>query len=131
MGSSPQKRGTAAGRTMIASAVGSLLDAFYMQYREPLRRQTSHSKGANWPSGGNQGAQAPDSRAAPVAGVVVAAIRSLRPDHRGVLLETCYRGRSVDEAAAVLGIPAARVRSQAFYALHALKLALEERGVAS
>jgi RNA polymerase sigma-70 factor (ECF subfamily) len=61
---------------------------------------------------------------------VADAIRSLRPGHRRVLLETYYHGRSVTEAAAVLGIPAGTVRSRTFYALRALKLALEERGFA-
>ena len=61
---------------------------------------------------------------------VADALRSLRPEHRGVLLETYYRGRSVAEAAAVLGIPAGTVKSRTFYALRALKLELEERGLA-
>jgi RNA polymerase sigma-70 factor, ECF subfamily len=47
-----------------------------------------------------------------------------------VLLETYYRGRSVAEAASVLGIPAGTVKSRTFYALKALKLELEERGLA-
>jgi RNA polymerase sigma-70 factor, ECF subfamily len=61
---------------------------------------------------------------------VADALRSLRPEHRGVLLETYYRGRSVAEAASVLGIPAGTVKSRTFYALRALKLELEERGLA-
>jgi len=61
---------------------------------------------------------------------VADALRALRPEHRGVLLETYYRGRSVAEAAVVLGIPAGTVKSRTFYALRALKLALEERGLA-
>lgn len=61
---------------------------------------------------------------------VADAIRSLRTEHRSVLLETYYHGRSVAEAAAVLGIPAGTVKSRTFYALRALKLALEERGLA-
>jgi RNA polymerase sigma-70 factor, ECF subfamily len=61
---------------------------------------------------------------------VADAMAVLRPDHRRVLLETYYRGRSVAEAASVLGIPAGTVKSRAFYALRALKLALEERGLA-
>lgn len=60
---------------------------------------------------------------------VADALAALRPDHRDVLLETYYRGRSVSEAAAVLGIPAGTVKSRTFYALRALKLAFEERGV--
>jgi RNA polymerase sigma-70 factor (ECF subfamily) len=62
---------------------------------------------------------------------VTDAVRSLGPRHRRVLLETFYHGRSVTEAAAVLRIPAGTVRSRTFYALRALKLALEERGFAS
>ncbi len=61
---------------------------------------------------------------------VADALSALRPEHRRVLLETYYLGRSVAEAAAVLGIPAGTVKSRAFYALRALKLALEERGLA-
>ena len=61
---------------------------------------------------------------------VADALRSLRPEHRGVLLETYYRGRSVAEAASALGIPAGTVKSRTFYALRALKLELEERGLA-
>jgi RNA polymerase sigma-70 factor (ECF subfamily) len=59
------------------------------------------------------------------------ALATLSPDHRAVLVETYYRGRSVAEAAAVLGVPPGTVKSRTFYALRALKLALEERGVTS
>lgn len=61
---------------------------------------------------------------------VADALAALRPDHRRVLLETYYRGKSVAEAATVLGVPAGTVKSRAFYALRALKLELEERGLA-
>jgi RNA polymerase sigma-70 factor (ECF subfamily) len=61
---------------------------------------------------------------------VADALSTLRPDHRQVLVETYYLGRSVAEAAAELGIPAGTVKSRAYYALRALKLALEERGLA-
>ncbi len=61
---------------------------------------------------------------------VADAIRSLRPEYREVLLETYYHGRSVAEAAAVLGIAAETIKSRVFRALHALKLALKERGLA-
>jgi RNA polymerase sigma-70 factor (ECF subfamily) len=46
-----------------------------------------------------------------------------------VIVEMYYRGRSVAEAAAVLGLPDGTVRSRTFYALRALRVALEERGV--
>jgi RNA polymerase sigma-70 factor, ECF subfamily len=61
---------------------------------------------------------------------VADALATLRPDHRRVLWETYYRGSSVAEAAAELGIPVGTVKSRAFYALKALRLALEERGLA-
>jgi RNA polymerase sigma-70 factor, ECF subfamily len=61
---------------------------------------------------------------------VADAVRALRPDHRRVLLETFYQGKSVSQAAAALGIPAGTVKSRTFYALRALKLELEERGLA-
>ncbi len=63
------------------------------------------------------------------AWTVAEAVRSLRPEHRAVLLETYYRGRSVAEAAAELGIPPGTVKSRTFYALKALRLALTEQGV--
>jgi len=60
---------------------------------------------------------------------VAEALASLSADHRAVLLETYYRGSSVAEAAARLGIPAGTVKSRAFYALRELKLRLQEQGV--
>ncbi len=59
--------------------------------------------------------------------IVADALASLRPDHRRVIIETYYRGCSATEAAATLGIPAGTVKSRTFYALKALKLALQER----
>ncbi|NHC46400.1 sigma-70 family RNA polymerase sigma factor [Motilibacter aurantiacus] len=61
--------------------------------------------------------------------VVADALAALSPAHREVLVETYYCGRSVAEAAAVLGVPPGTVKSRAHYALRALRLALEERGV--
>ncbi|RJL30885.1 sigma-70 family RNA polymerase sigma factor [Bailinhaonella thermotolerans] len=61
---------------------------------------------------------------------VAEALADLRPEHREVLIETYYRGRSVKQAADVLGIPQGTVKSRTYYALRALRLALEERGLA-
>ncbi|WP_459804367.1 sigma-70 family RNA polymerase sigma factor [Herbidospora sp. RD11066] len=58
------------------------------------------------------------------------ALASLRPDHREVLLAVYYGGQSVKEASESLGIPPGTVKSRTYYALRALKLALEERGLA-
>lgn len=57
------------------------------------------------------------------------AMMALSAEHRTVLVETYYKGRSVAEAADVLGVPPGTVKSRTFYALRALKLALAERGV--
>jgi RNA polymerase sigma-70 factor (ECF subfamily) len=61
---------------------------------------------------------------------VAEALADLSPQHRAVLVETYYRGMSVAETATVLGIPPGTVKSRTYYALRALKLALEERGLA-
>jgi RNA polymerase sigma-70 factor (ECF subfamily) len=61
--------------------------------------------------------------------VVSEALKALSPSHREVLNETILRDRSVNEAAEVLGIPVGTVKSRTYYALRALKVALEERGV--
>lgn len=61
--------------------------------------------------------------------MVAEALTHLSEDHRIVLLECYYRGRSVSEVARRLGIPAGTVKSRTHYALRALRLALEEMGV--
>jgi RNA polymerase sigma-70 factor, ECF subfamily len=61
--------------------------------------------------------------------VVVDALDSLSREHRAVIVETYYRGRSVADAARVLGVPEGTVKSRCYYALRALRLALAERGV--
>lgn len=65
------------------------------------------------------------------AWVVAGAINELSEEHRAVLVECYYRGRSVAEAARRLGIPEGTVKSRTHYALRALRLALEEMGVGS
>jgi RNA polymerase sigma-70 factor (ECF subfamily) len=57
------------------------------------------------------------------------ALSALSPDHRAVLIETYYRGGTAAAAAAALGVPVGTVKSRAYYALRALRLALEERGI--
>ena len=63
--------------------------------------------------------------------VVGDCLAALSPDHRAVLVETFYQGRSVRQAAAVLGVPEGTVKSRTYYALRALRVALEEKGVVS
>ena len=61
--------------------------------------------------------------------VIAAAVAKLSAPHRRVIVELFYRDRSVSETAATLGIPPGTVKSRTFYALKALRLALEEAGV--
>ena len=57
------------------------------------------------------------------------ALRRLSAEHRQVLVECFFRGHSVSEAAARIGVPAGTVKSRTHYALRALRLALDEMGV--
>ncbi|WP_433340028.1 sigma-70 family RNA polymerase sigma factor [Streptomyces sp. CA-253872] len=52
------------------------------------------------------------------------ALRGLSREHRDVLVEVYFRGASVAEAAATLGIPAGTVKSRAYYALRSLRAVL-------
>jgi RNA polymerase sigma-70 factor, ECF subfamily len=61
--------------------------------------------------------------------LVADALRSLSLEHRTVLVECYYRGRTIAETAARLDIPVGTVKSRMHYALRALRLALEEMGV--
>lgn len=61
--------------------------------------------------------------------LVVESVRTLSAAHREILNETVLSGRTVNEAAEVLGIPVETVKSRVYHALRALRIALEERGV--
>jgi RNA polymerase sigma-70 factor (ECF subfamily) len=56
------------------------------------------------------------------------ALGRLTREHREVLRECCLRGSSVAQAAQALGIAPGTVQSRVYYALHALRLAIEELG---
>ena len=77
------------------------------------------------------GAQDDHTDQALLSWVVADALSTLSDDHRAVLLACYYRGLSVAEASARLGVPPGTVKSRTHYALRALKLALEERGAGS
>ncbi|WP_394937975.1 sigma-70 family RNA polymerase sigma factor [Psychromicrobium sp. YIM B11713] len=57
------------------------------------------------------------------------ALSVLSAEHRQILLHGYYRSLSVREISAELGIPEGTVKSRMHYALRAMKLALQERGV--
>jgi RNA polymerase sigma-70 factor (ECF subfamily) len=61
--------------------------------------------------------------------LIAEALDTLSPEHRAVIVECYYRGRSTSEAAQALGIPDGTVKSRAHYGLRALRLALQEMGV--
>ena len=56
------------------------------------------------------------------------AMRRIGDQHRRILVETHYRGRPYAEVATELGIPLGTVKSRVYYALRALRIALEEIG---
>lgn len=62
------------------------------------------------------------------AEMVRTALQRLSPDHRRVLDLVYFRGLSQAEAAEQLGLPLGTVKSRTYYALRALRLALEELG---
>ncbi|MEN3264701.1 sigma-70 family RNA polymerase sigma factor [Pseudonocardia sp.] len=61
---------------------------------------------------------------------VLAALEELSDDHRGVLDQIYFQGRSLGEAATALGIPAGTVKSRSYYALRALRESLTARDMA-
>ena len=56
------------------------------------------------------------------------ALRRIGDAHRRVVIETYFRRRPYAEVAAELGVPEGTVKSRVYYALRALRLALEEMG---
>ena len=61
--------------------------------------------------------------------LIADALECLSAEHRAVVICSYYRGQSVAETARLLDIPAGTVKSRLHYALRALRLALQERGV--
>ncbi len=57
------------------------------------------------------------------------AVATLSTDHRLVVVHAYYRGNSIAEIARALDIPEGTVKSRLHYALRALRLTLQERGV--
>jgi RNA polymerase sigma-70 factor, ECF subfamily len=60
---------------------------------------------------------------------ITSAFKALSPAHREIILATYYRGRTVPEAAEELGLPVGTAKSRVYYALRAMRAALEEREV--
>ena len=58
--------------------------------------------------------------------IVLDALDQLSPEHREVLVELYYKGRTVTQAAAALGVPAGTVKSRSHYALRALRAVMAD-----
>jgi len=63
-----------------------------------------------------------------VAWQVEEALHKLSDEHRLALVEVHYKGRTYQEVAADLGVPVGTVKSRVYYALKAMRLALDELG---
>jgi RNA polymerase sigma-70 factor, ECF subfamily len=63
------------------------------------------------------------------AWTVAEALGRLSAQHREVLVQCFYQGRSVAEAAALLGVPPGTVKSRTHYGLRSLRMILNEMGV--
>ncbi|WP_101947406.1 sigma-70 family RNA polymerase sigma factor [Mycobacterium sp. 3519A] len=57
------------------------------------------------------------------------ALLSLSPEHRSAIVRAYYLGQTVADIARQEGIPEGTVKSRLHYALRALRIALQERGV--
>ncbi len=64
-----------------------------------------------------------------LATAMAEALATLSTEHRAVLEQVYFRDQPVARAAAVLGVPEGTVKSRAYYALRALRLACEEKGI--
>lgn len=71
----------------------------------------------------------PDLERVVTSSLVLDALSTLSDDHRAVVVEVYYRGRSVREAAGRLGIPEGTVKSRCYHALRSLRTELENREV--
>ncbi|MBO0867726.1 MAG: sigma-70 family RNA polymerase sigma factor [Micromonosporaceae bacterium] len=60
---------------------------------------------------------------------VMEALRELSPPHREILLHTYFYGRTVAQAADLLGLPLGTAKSRVYHGLRALRNQLEQRGV--
>jgi len=56
------------------------------------------------------------------------ALQKLSAEHRDALVEVHYKSRPYQDVAAELGVPVGTVKSRVYYALKAMRLALEELG---
>jgi RNA polymerase sigma-70 factor, ECF subfamily len=61
--------------------------------------------------------------------VVAAAVESLRPEHRQILLKTYFQGHSASEAAHALGLPLPVVKRRVYEAMRQLRQTLAQEAL--
>ncbi|MFD4670344.1 sigma-70 family RNA polymerase sigma factor [Lentzea sp. NPDC058450] len=59
--------------------------------------------------------------------VITDVVRQLSDEHRSAIYETYVMGRTVKEAARVLGVPEGTVKSRLYKAMHTIRRALQDR----
>ena len=57
---------------------------------------------------------------------VLGALDRISPEHKEILVELYYRGRTVTETAEALGLPPGTVKSRSYYALRAMRAVLDD-----
>lgn len=80
-------------------------------------------------AGAARGVDDPELDRVVESSLVADALRTLSLDHRRVLVAAYWEGRTTADIAGRFDIPQGTVKSRLFYALRALRLGLEERGV--
>jgi RNA polymerase sigma-70 factor (ECF subfamily) len=63
-----------------------------------------------------------------LAQLVQRAMRALSAEHRAVIIEVYFNGRSIEEAAKLFGIPLGTAKSRTYYAARNLRQALADLG---
>ncbi|MEU4741812.1 sigma factor-like helix-turn-helix DNA-binding protein [Actinosynnema sp. NPDC023658] len=102
----------------LLTVAGEVVDGWRRKGSAPRRAPLTRPDG----SGAVRG---PEPR--PSVALVDELIGRLGEEHRAAICETYVRGRTVREAAHVLGIPEAAVKSRVYDAMEILRAALRER----
>jgi RNA polymerase sigma-70 factor (ECF subfamily) len=61
------------------------------------------------------------------ATTVVAAMRELAPESRDLIVQTFYGGASLEDLAAARGVPVAKIKSDLFFAMRAVRAVLDQQ----
>lgn len=85
------------------------------------RAPAGHDDRPFWPQARSARAATPATPAA----TIVAAMKGLSVAHRELIVDLCYGGRSLQEAAADRGVPVETVKSQLYSAMRALRTNLQ------